>query len=112
MYNIVKQPILDNGSEFCMALRYGEPLSDITVERLKRFCKPTVEDYDELVQEIWDFKYITTISEPIHVWVQHLKESNIYITFSSLSNGKYVPYFNETLKINLEFIEIVSEENN
>ena len=33
------------------------------------------------------------------------------MTFASLDNGKYVPYFNETLRINLEFIDIISEEN-
>ena len=69
-------------------------------------------DYDEYVGKIWDFKYITGISEPIHVWVQELKKQNIYMTFASLDNGKFVPYFNETLRVNLDFIDIVNTINN
>ena len=111
MYNIVKNTTLDDSPEFFMSLRYGEPLDSETVRRLKTYCAPTVEDFDNLVKEIWDFKYITGITEPVHVWVQHLKESDIFMTFSSLNNGKFVPYFNKTLQVNLEFVEIAAENS-
>lgn len=111
MYNITKQNTLTVDTEFMMSLRYGNPLSDVMIEQLKKHIIPTTKDYDEFVGEIWDFKYHTGIGEPIHVWVQHLKKQNIYMTFASLDNGKFVPYFNETLRINLEFIDIISEEN-
>ena len=112
MYNIVKNTTLDYGPEFCMSLRYGNPLSDEVIGNLVKYVSPTVYDYDEYVGKIWDFKYITGISEPIHVWVQELKKQNIYMTFASLANGKFVPYFNETLRVNLDFIDIVNTINN
>ena len=34
------------------------------------------------------------------------------MTFASLDNGKFVPYFNETLRVNLDFIDIVNTINN
>ena len=112
MYNITKQNTLTVDTEFMMSLRYGNPLSDEVIENLVKYVSPTVSDYDEYVGKIWDFKYITGISEPIHVWVQELKKQNIYMTFASLDNGKFVPYFNETLRVNLEFIDIVNNVNN
>jgi hypothetical protein len=112
MYNIIKNTTLDYGAEFCMSLRYGDPLSDEVIENLVKYVSPTVSDYDEYVGKIWDFKYITGISEPIHVWVQELKKQNIYMTFASLDNGKFVPYFNETLRVNLDFIDVVNNINN
>jgi hypothetical protein len=111
MYNIVKNTTLDYGPDFCMALRYGNPLDSETIRRLKTYCAPTVEDYDDLVQEIWDFKYITGITEPIRLWVQHLKKQDIFITFATLDSGKFVPYFNKCLAVNLEFVEIAAEND-
>ena len=69
------------------------------------------EDFDDFVQEIWDFNYITGITDPIHVWVQHLKNQDTFMTFSSLNNGKFVPYFNKSLEVNLEFVEIAAEND-
>jgi hypothetical protein len=111
MYNIIKNTTLDNSFEFSMSLRYGEPLDTKTIRRLKTYCKPTVEDFDDFVQEIWDFNYITGITDPIHVWVQHLKNQDTFMTFSSLNNGKFVPYFNKSLEVNLEFVEIAAEND-
>ena len=35
--------------------------------------------------------------------VQHLRKPDMYMTFASIENGKYVPQFNESLRINLEY---------
>ena len=35
--------------------------------------------------------------------VQHLRKPDMYMTFASIENGKYVQQFNESLRINLEY---------
>lgn len=110
MYNITKQTTLVRDEAFCTAIRYDKPLSDEVVELLKKHVIPTETDLDEYVAELWDFKYHTGISEPIHVWVQHLKSDNTYFTFANVFDGIYVPYFNKTLEVNLQFIDLVSQD--
>ena len=107
MLNIKISNNLVTDSEFMTALRYGDPLSKNVVNNLKKFITPTVTDFDEYVDEIWDFDYQLDIGEPIRMIVQHLRKSNIYMTFSSIENIKYVPDFNESLRINLDFIESI-----
>ena len=91
-------------TEFMTALRFGAPLSEELINNLKRFILPTVRDFDEYVDEIWDFKYQIEIGKPVRMIVQHLRNPDVYMTFSSVDNGKYVSQFNESLRMNLEYI--------
>lgn len=104
MFNIERANTLVKDSEFMSALRYGDPISENVVNNLKKFITPTITDFDEYVDEIWDFKYHLDKGEPVRMIVQHLRKPDIYMTFTSIKNGKYVPQFNESLKINLDFI--------
>ena len=104
MFNIERVNTLVKDSEFMSALRYGDPISEKVVNNLKKFITPTITDFDEYVDEIWDFKYYLDKGEPVRMIVQHLRKSDIYMTFASIKNGKYVPQFNESLKMNLDFI--------
>lgn len=104
MFNIERANTLVKDSEFMSALRYGDPISEKVVNNLKKFITPTITDFDEYVDEIWDFKYHLDKGEPVRMIVQHLRKPDIYMTFTSIKNGKYVPQFNESLKINLDFI--------
>ena len=104
MFNIERANTLVKDSEFMSALRYGDPISEKVVNNLKKFITPTITDFDEYVDEIWDFKYHLDKGEPIRMIVQHLRKPDIYMTFTSIKNGKYVPQFNESLKMNLDFI--------
>ena len=104
MFNIERANTLVKDSEFMSALRYGDPISEKVVNNLKKFITPTITDFDEYVDEIWDFKYHLDKDEPIRMIVQHLRKPDIYMTFASIENGKYVPQFNESLKMNLDFI--------
>ena len=108
MFNIESANTLVKDSEFTMALRYGDPLSENVINNLKKFITPTIVNFDEYVDEIWDFEYQPGIANPIRMIVQHLRKPDVYMTFASIDNGKYVPYFNESLRINLDFIELVS----
>ena len=108
MFNIEKTNNLVKDTEFMLALRFGDPLSEKVINNLKKFITPTITDFDEYVDEIWDFKYQPGIDEPCRMIVQHLRKPDIYMTFASIDNGKYVPYFNESLKINLDYIELRS----
>ena len=104
MFNIERANTLVKDSEFMSALRYGDPISENVVNNLKKFITPTITNFDEYVDEIWDFKYHLDKDEPIRMIVQHLRKPDIYMTFTSIKNGKYVPHFNESLKMNLDFI--------
>lgn len=104
MFNIERANTLVKDSEFMSALRYGDPISENVVNNLKKFITPTITDFDEYVDEIWDFKYHLDKGEPVRMIVQHLRNPDIYMTFTSIKNGKYVPHFNEYLKMNLDFI--------
>ena len=104
MFNIERANTLVKDSEFMSALRYGDPISDNVVNNLKKFITPTITDFDEYVDEIWDFKYHLDKDEPVRMIVQHLRKPDIYMTFTSIKNGKYVPQFNESLKMNLDFV--------
>ena len=104
MFNIERANTLIKDSEFMSALRYGDPISENVVNNLKKFITPTITDFDEYVDEIWDFKYHLDKGEPVRMIVQHLRKPDIYMTFTSIKNGKYVPQFNEFLKMNLDFI--------
>ena len=104
MLNIERANTLIKDSEFMSALRYGDPISENVVNNLKKFITPTITDFDEYVDEIWDFKYHLDKGEPVRMIVQHLRKPDIYMTFTSIKNGKYVPQFNESLKMNLDFI--------
>ena len=104
MFNIERANTLVKDSEFMSALRYGDPISENVVNNLKKFITPTITNFDEYVDEIWDFKYHLDKDEPIRMIVQHLRKPDIYMTFTSIKNGKYVPQFNESLKMNLDFI--------
>lgn len=97
-------------TEFMTALRYGAPLSEELINNLKRFILPTVRDFDEYVNEIWDFQYQIEIGKSVRMIVQHLRNPDVYITFASVDNGKYVPQFNESLRINLEFIDNILKQ--
>ena len=108
MFNIEKTNNLVKDTEFMLALRFGDPLSEKVINNLKKFITPTVRDFDEYVDEIWDFQYQPGIDEPCRMIVQHLRKPDTYMTFASIDNGKYVPYFNESLKINLDYIELRS----
>ena len=108
MFNIEKSNNLVKDSEFMMALRCGDPLSEKTINNLNRFIIPTITDFDEYVDEIWDFKYHSGIGKPMRMIVQHLRNPDIYMTFASIENGKYAQYFNECLKINLDYFELIS----
>ena len=102
MFNIERANDLVKDTEFMTALRFGAPLSEELINKLKRFILPTVRDFDEYVDEIWDFQY--QIDKPVRMIVQHLRNPDVYMTFSSVDNGKYVPQFNESLRMNLEYI--------
>ena len=104
MFNIERVNTLVKDSEFMSALRYGDPISENVVNNLKKFITPTITDFDEYVDEIWDFKYYLDKGEPVRMIIQHLRKPDIYSIFTSIKNGKYVPYFNESLKMNLDFI--------
>lgn len=104
MFNIERANTLVKDSEFMSALRYGDPISEKVVNNLKKVITPTITDFDEYVDEIWDFKYHLDKGEPVRMIVQHLRKPDIYMTFTSIKNGKYVPQFNESLKMNLDFI--------
>ena len=108
MFNIEKTNNLVKDTEFMLALRFGDPLSEDVINNLKKFITPTITDFDEYVDGIWDFKYQPGIDEPCRMIVQHLRKPDTYMTFASIDNGKYVPYFNESLKINLDYIELRS----
>ena len=108
-FNIKRANNLVTNSEFMMALRYGDPLSEEVVNNLKRFITPTVTDFDEYVDEIWDFEYYLNEDEPIRMIVQHLRKPDMYMTFASIENGKYVPRFNAALRAHLELIDLVSD---
>ena len=49
--------------------------------------------------------YCIEIGKPVRMIVQHLRNPDVYITFTSVDNGKYVPQFNESLRKNLEYID-------
>ena len=104
MFNIERANTLVKDSEFMSALRYGDPISENVVNNLKKFITPTITDFDEYVDEIWDFKYHLDKREPVRTIVQHLRKPDIYMTLKKIKNGKYVPHFNESLKMNLDFI--------
>ena len=108
MFNIERANTLVKDSEFIMALRHGDPLSENVINNLKKFITPTIVNFDEYVDEIWDFEYQPGIGNPIRMFVQHLRKPDVYMTFASIDNGKYVPHFNESLRINLDFIELLS----
>ena len=103
MFTFKKINNLVTDSEFMLALRYGDPLSEDVVNNLKRFITPTVTNFDEFVDEIWDFECRIDIGKPVRMIVQHLRKPDMYITFASIENGKYVQRFNESLRINLEY---------
>ena len=104
MFDFERANDLVKDTEFMTALRYGDPLSEELINKLKRFILPTVRDFDEYVDEIWDFQYQIEIGKPARMIVQHLRNPDVYMTFTSVDNGKYVPQFNESLRINLEYI--------
>ena len=109
MFTFKKINNLVTDSEFMLALRYGDPLSEDVVNNLKRFITPTVADFDEYVDEIWDFEYYINEDEPVRMIVQHLRKPDMYMTFASIENGKYVPRFNAALRSHLELIDLVSD---
>ena len=109
MFTFKKTNNLVTDSEFMMALRYGDPLSEEVVNNLKKFITPTVTDFDEYVDEIWDFEYYLNEDEPVRMIVQHLRKPDTYMTFASIENGKYVPRFNAALRSHLELIDLVSD---
>lgn len=106
MYNITTSKELVKTAEFMTALRYGNKFDSDSVYRLVSFVEPTVKDFDQYVDEIWEFTYTVEDGRFIKVWVQHLRHDDSFMTFSSIENGKYVPYFNKSLEVNLEFVEI------
>ena len=108
-FNIKRANNLVSNSEFMMALRYGDPLFEEGVNNLKRFITPTVVDFDEYVDEIWDFEYYLNEDEPVRMIVQHLRKPDLYMTVASIENGKYVPRFNAALRSHLELIDLVSD---
>ena len=108
-FNIKRANNLVTNSEFMMALRYGDPLSEEVVNNLKRFIDPTVTDFDEYVDEIWDFEYYLNEGEPVRMIVQHLRKPDMYMTFASIENGKYVQRFNAALRSHLELIDLVTD---
>ena len=110
MFDFERANDLVKDTEFMTALRYGAPLSEELINKLKRFILPTVRDFDKYVDEIWDFQYQIEIGKPVRMIVQHLRNPDIYMTFSSVDNGKYVPQFNESLRINLEFIDNILKQ--
>ena len=110
MFNIERANDLVKNTEFMTALRYGDPLSDELINKLKRFILPTVRDFDKYVDEIWDFQYQIEIDKPVRMIVQHLRNPDVYMTFTSVDNGKYVPQFNESLRMNLEYINNILTE--
>lgn len=110
MFNIERANDLVKDTEFMTALRYGDPLSDELINKLKRFILPTIREFDKYVDEIWDFQYQIEIGKPVRMIVQHLRNPDVYITFASVDNGKYVPQFNESLRINLEFIDNILKQ--
>ena len=110
MFNIERTNDLVKDTEFMTALRYGDPLSKELINNLKQFILPTVRDFDEYVDEIWDFQYQIEIGKPVRMIVQHLRNPDVYMTFASVDNGKYVPQFNESLRINLEFIDNILKQ--
>ena len=103
MFTFKKTNNLVTDREFMLALRYGDPLSEDVVNNLKRFITPTVTNFDEFVDEIWDFECRIDIGKNVRMIVQHLRKPDMYMTFASIENGKYVPQFNESLRINLEY---------
>lgn len=103
MFTFKKTNNLVTDSEFMLALRCGDPLSEDVVNNLKMFITPTVTNFDEFVDEIWDFECLIDIGKPVRMIVQHLRKPDMYMTFASIENGKYVPQFNESLRINLEY---------
>ena len=103
MFTFKKTNNLVTDSEFMLALRYGDPLSEDVVNNLKRFITPTVTNFDEFVDDIWDFECRIDIVKNVRMIVQHLRKPDMYMTFASIENGKYVPQFNESLRINLEY---------
>lgn len=105
MFDFERANDLVKDTEFMTALRYGAPLSEELINNLKRFITPTVTNFDEYVDEIWDFQYQIEIGKPVRMIVQHLRNPDVYMTFTSVDNGKYVPEFNESLRINLEYID-------
>ena len=109
MFNIERANTLVKDSEFMSALRYGDPISENVVNNLKKFITPTITDFDEYVDEIWDFKYHTDKGEPVRMIVQHLRKPDTYMTFASIENGKYVTRFNAALRSHLELIDLVSD---
>ena len=110
MFDFERANDLVKDTEFMTALRYGTPLSEELINKLKRFILPTIRDFDEYVDEIWDFQYQIEIGKPVRMIVQHLRNPDVYMTFSSVDNGKYVPQFNESLRINLEFIDNILKQ--
>ena len=105
MFNIERANDLVKDTEFMTALRFGAPLSEELINTLKRFILPTVIDFDEYVDEIWDFQYQIEIGKSVRMIVQHLRNPDVYMIFTSVDNGKYVPRFNESLRMNLEYID-------
>ena len=110
MFDFERANDLVKDTEFMTALRYGTPLSEELINKLKRFILPTIRDFDEYVDEIWDFQYQIEIGKSVRMIVQHLRKPDIYMTFASIDNGKYVPQFNESLRINLEFIDNILKQ--
>ena len=103
MFTFKKTNNLVTDSEFMLALRCGDPLSEDVVNNLKRFITPTVTNFDEFVDEIWDFECRIDTGKHVRMIVQHLRNPDMYMTFASIENGKYVQQFNESLRINLEY---------
>lgn len=104
IFDFEKANDLVKDTEFMTALRYGDPLSEELINKLKKFITPTITDFDEYVDEIWDFQYQIEIGKSVRMIVQHLRNPDVYITFANVDNGKYVPQFNESLRKNLEYI--------
>ena len=104
IFHFEKANDLVKDTEFMLALRFGDPLSEKVINNLKKFITPTITDFDEYVDEIWDFKYQLEIGKSVRMIVQHLRNPDVYMTFTSIDNGKYVPQFNESLRKNLEYI--------
>lgn len=104
IFDFEKANDLVKDTEFMLVLRFGDPLSEKVINNLKKFITPTITDFDEYVDEIWDFQYQLEIGKSVRMIVQHLRNPDVYITFASIENGKYVPQFNESLRKNLEYI--------
>ena len=52
MFDFERANDLVKDTEFMTALRYGAPLSEELINKLKKFITPTVTSFDEYVDEI------------------------------------------------------------